>query len=309
MSGAFAKTHRTIWRDPDFRDLTIWAQWLYWHLFSSPRLTWCGVLDWKPRAVLKATQSLTQDALEDALHELRESYFIVLDDDTEELIVRSFVRSDAVHKQPKLMSALSTAFAGIESDLIAGVLSWELQRLKSEEPNLAGWGEVEKVLRTPPCNPSSIPLPERVSPGVSVGVSEKGMAKGSTDNYTSPTPTPTPQQESSRTKPKVPLPDDWSPTDTHRAKARELSLDIDSESEKFMNHHQSKDNRYVDWNKAFHTWLRQGADYAKRTPPPRQSAADRAMQRGAERHQQIENGQLGNAISWDDVFPQTQIER
>lgn len=305
MSGAFAKTHRTIWRDPDFRDLTIWAQWLYWHLFSSPRLTWCGVLDWKPRAILKATQSLTQDALEGALHELRESHFIVLDDDTEELIVRSFVRSDAVHKQPKLMSALSTAFAGIESDLIAGVLSWELQRLKSEEPNLAGWGEVEKVLRTPPCNPSSIPLPERVSPGVS----EKGTAKGSTDNYTSPTPTTTPQQESSRAKPKVPLPDDWQPTDSHRAKARELSVDLSNESMKFINHHQSKDNRYADWGKAFHNWLIKAAEYEARQSRPRQSAADRAMQRGQQRHQQIENGLLGQSVSWDDVFTQNQIER
>lgn len=42
---------------------------------------------------------------------------------------------------------------------------------------------------------------------------------------------------------------------------------------------------------------------------PRLSAADRAMQRGAERHQQIENGQLGQSISWDDVFTANQIER
>lgn len=107
----------------------------------------------------------------------------------------------------------------------------------------------------------------------------------------------------------MPLPDDWEPVESHRAKARQLSLDLDSESEKFMNHHQAKDNHYRDWDKAFHKWLRQGADYAAKQSQPHQSAADRAMQRGAERHQQIEDGQLGNASSWDDVFTQNQIER
>ena len=42
---------------------------------------------------------------------------------------------------------------------------------------------------------------------------------------------------------------------------------------------------------------------------PRLSAADRELQVAAERHQRIENGQLGQSVSWDDVFTTQQIER
>lgn len=95
-----------------------------------------------------------------------------------------------------------------------------------------------------------------------------------------------------RASPKVPIPDDWQPIDSHRAKARELSLDTHMEAEKFKTFHQSKDNRYADWNKAFHTWLTRAAEYGSRPPAQRQTAAEREMQIAAERHQRIESGQL-----------------
>ena len=126
-----------------------------------------------------------------------------------------------------------------------------------------------------------------------------------------PVPDPVPKEEKrvTRAKPKVPFPDDWEPVESHRAKARQLSLDIDMEAQKFKTFHESKDNRYADWGKAFHTWLTRAAEYQQAQSQPRLSAADREMQVAAERHQRIENGQLGQSVSWDDVFTTQQIER
>ena len=107
----------------------------------------------------------------------------------------------------------------------------------------------------------------------------------------------------------MPFPDDWKPVESHRAKARQLSLDIDMEAQKFKTFHESKDNRYADWSKAFHTWLTRAAEYQQAQSQPRLSAADRELQVAAERHQRIENGQLGQNVSWDDVFTTQQIER
>lgn len=79
-----------------------------------------------------------------------------------------------------------------------------------------------------------------------------------------------------RAKPKTSFPADWSPSESHAAKAAQLSLNLQWEAEKFEEHHRSKDNRYVDWGLAFHTWLKHASEYQQRngTTPRPQSGFD-----------------------------------
>jgi len=60
-----------------------------------------------------------------------------------------------------------------------------------------------------------------------------------------------------------PMPDGWAPNATAIAKATALSLDAAYEAEAFKDHHQSKGNRFVDWDAAFQTWLRNATKFSK----------------------------------------------
>jgi hypothetical protein len=67
-----------------------------------------------------------------------------------------------------------------------------------------------------------------------------------------------------RRKPKKPIPKDWTPNAAHASKAATLGLNLDAEARKFRNNAEGKDVRWVDWDKAFHNWIENGATYAPR---------------------------------------------
>ena len=70
-----------------------------------------------------------------------------------------------------------------------------------------------------------------------------------------------PPESKSRKRPSTPLPDDWTYNETHEAKARENNLDVSIEARNFRDNAGAKDLRYVDWGKAFHTWLNRANDF------------------------------------------------
>ena len=62
------------------------------------------------------------------------------------------------------------------------------------------------------------------------------------------------------------LPDDWKPNDAHRAKALELGVDADGEAEAFRDHHLSHGKTLKDWDRGFHTWLRNTQKFGANAP-------------------------------------------
>ena len=51
------------------------------------------------------------------------------------------------------------------------------------------------------------------------------------------------------------MPQGWKPHDAHRAKCSSLGLNPTTLAEEFENHHVSKGNMFVDWDRAFFTWI------------------------------------------------------
>ncbi|CAB4139738.1 Helix-turn-helix domain containing protein [uncultured Caudovirales phage] len=51
------------------------------------------------------------------------------------------------------------------------------------------------------------------------------------------------------------MPQGWKPHDAHRAKCASHDLNPEDLAEKFENYHASKGNLFVDWDKAFFTWI------------------------------------------------------
>lgn len=146
-----ARIFTSIWKDKAFLALPPSAQRLYMFLLSQPDLAYCGVISLRPRRWARTASELTAKEIEadlevlakpvpmpvEAFREgLSEGFpeefakpFLVVDEETEEVLVRSFIRRDEVWKQPNLMKAAREAAEPIESPEILAALLDELRRI------------------------------------------------------------------------------------------------------------------------------------------------------------------------------------
>ncbi len=75
----------------------------------------------------------------------------------------------------------------------------------------------------------------------------------------------------SRTARSLPMPADWAPQSEEIALAKTLGVDASRELAAFRDHHSAKGTRFVDWNAAFRTWLRNSVKFSRssgRAPSP-----------------------------------------
>jgi hypothetical protein len=160
MAREFAKVRLSIWDDDDFRDITPAEQHLYFVLLTSYELTYCGVGDWRPARIAGHAKGWAAEQVVATAAGLIEKLYLVVDDATEEVLVRSFIRHDEILKQPKMAIAMARAHAKVASSTLRGVIVHELNRLHAEEPDLKGWSEkaVLDLLPKSSVDPSTYPL-------------------------------------------------------------------------------------------------------------------------------------------------------
>ena len=196
-----ARIFTSIWNDGTFLALSPREQRMYFFLLSQRDLSFCGVLSLRMRRWARSAQGLTVAQVEEDLEGLaRPSQqgfaegssqepgrpLIVVDEDTEEVFVRSLIRHDGIWKIPNLLKAAREAATLVESRTILAELLGELQRLPVEE---SGSKQVRAILAefiadleaalgkgsgNPPPNPSENP-----SGNPSVKGSANGSANGS----------------------------------------------------------------------------------------------------------------------------------
>lgn len=139
MAREFAQNRLSMWNDDDFRTLTSDAQNLYNYLLAHPTTTYAGVVDWRPARLQAVNSSWTAADVEAIGDELEAGHYIVVDRETEEACIRSFLRWESVLKSPNLARAVAKAFDKVQSRLLRGVIAFEVQRLQIEEPDWAAW--------------------------------------------------------------------------------------------------------------------------------------------------------------------------
>ncbi|MGH3599439.1 MAG: hypothetical protein ACRDQH_04035, partial [Pseudonocardiaceae bacterium] len=132
-----ARTHArilcSIWDDPDFQEATPMEQRLYVLLLSQDSLSNCGRLALTVKRWSNGCTSTTPAEIRKALAGLDARRFVVVDEDTEEVLIRSFIRNDGIVKQPQMMkSALREALL-VKSLRLRAVLAGELRRLRRED--------------------------------------------------------------------------------------------------------------------------------------------------------------------------------
>lgn len=119
----------TIYRDEDFRALTLAEQAVYFMLGLQPEVTAAGTLPLTLRRWANMAEGLTRDDLAETLSVLAEHGHILVDWDTEELLIVKFVKWDGGINNDKRRPVIREAALAIESKPIRHRLAHEIAKL------------------------------------------------------------------------------------------------------------------------------------------------------------------------------------
>ncbi|GAA3223068.1 hypothetical protein [Actinocorallia longicatena] len=144
MARDHGRIHWAMWNDQDFRDLDGDAQRLFMLALTQPGLSYAGVVPYTLRRWSQLARDSTVPKLRKAVTALEKARYVVVDEDAEELLIRSFIRNDGLLDSPNICRAMVKDFAAVGSSLLRSVIVCEIYRLATENPrqgNAKSWSE------------------------------------------------------------------------------------------------------------------------------------------------------------------------
>lgn len=265
-----ANINTNLWADQDWRDIPKGAKYLYLMLLSHPTLSYVGVADWRIGRLAAMSPDDTTKQLHADAQALQDARFIFIDEDTEEVLIRSFLRHDGLLKQPKLSISMVNAFASATSKPIRQIITNELQRLQGEFPEWAAFrqSQVQTMLKAE--GKDMAEFTQGVTPEVTQGFTlngDRAQALPTTTATTTATEPKGSSPDSEAKKPATRLPKNWAPTAVHIKTAKEKNVDVMNEAENFRLHAETHDRRAANWNGAFATWLKKATEMSPQKKP------------------------------------------
>ena len=127
----FAVLRLSIWDDPDFAGLTADQQLVYIMAISSPDLSYAGVFPLLTQRFTRISD-LTDRRVRNALDALAQKRYLVIDRETGEVCVRTYIRHDGVLKQPNVVRAMNKAYEKVHSGLIRETIRDEVAKALGE---------------------------------------------------------------------------------------------------------------------------------------------------------------------------------
>ncbi|EIZ8820565.1 helix-turn-helix domain-containing protein [Cronobacter sakazakii] len=125
---------------------------------------------------------------------------------------------------------------------------------------------------TPVSSESTPPVPPKTSGGSSESTPVSSESTPVSSESTPPVPPagtrtshsfePVKEPLESKKKSTV-MPEGFSPSEAHQKMANEYGISLQEEFEKFTDHHLSKGSKFIDWNRALNTWLRNARGFQK----------------------------------------------
>lgn len=144
MARRYAPIWVRIWSDEDFKQLHPLQQHMFFVLISQPRMNLCGVIDYIPKRIANCSYDMSVEDVELHVKALEKERYVVVDRDTQELLVRTFVRNDEILKIPNVAQGMSADYGEVMSTTLAAAIDKELIRAFKEDSTLAGWKGVKK---------------------------------------------------------------------------------------------------------------------------------------------------------------------
>ena len=301
-----ARIFTSIWKDPVFLALDPGAQRLYMFLLSQDDLAYSGLMPLRPSRWASKAAGLTTADVERDLKTLEASgrMFVITDEASGELLVRSLLRHDRAWKQPNLLKQAMESAGQIESPRIRAALLAELRRLPLDESpsdqvkTLVGdfIQDLDRGCPYPSAYPSGDPDPESTDDPAANPTDEdyaraRGLGERNGSSDTDPpipiTPIPPSLPRPDR-KLGTRLPDDFTVTAEMREWFAKNCPHVDGRKEhaKFGDYWRSKpgkDGRKLDWVMTWRNWMRTAEERSRpRTraspsapdPPPSASPRD-----------------------------------
>ncbi len=134
MARSHGRILASIWAPgSDFLLLDSDAQRQFMFLLSQPDLSHAGLIPLRARRWAQSAADLTTDCVQTALKKLEAARFVVIDEDTEELLIRTYVRGDGVYKQPKVMIRMAEDAAVMASPRLRAAFVAEMRRIPLAE--------------------------------------------------------------------------------------------------------------------------------------------------------------------------------
>lgn len=125
---SFGRTATSIWRDEDFLQLSPEARFVYMMLYSQGTVSAVGLLEVTLNRFARNT-GYSIETVQSALDELQKRDYILVDYDTEELFVRTFVKWDGGANNDLRRKAIRDASSAAASDPIRAWIASALDRV------------------------------------------------------------------------------------------------------------------------------------------------------------------------------------
>jgi len=149
MARDHARLRLDMGGDDDWRALTHDAQWLYYTLLAHPSLNLLGIADWRAARLAAVTAELQAPDVDVFADELETARFILVDRDSEEVLIRSFVKHDGLLRSPNMVKAMVKEWVVIASRVIRCVAVEQVRIQHEKRPTLAGWTGIGNLLTKP----------------------------------------------------------------------------------------------------------------------------------------------------------------
>lgn len=193
MAREYVKSWFAMFTDEDFARQPYSDKWLYQVLLGQPALNYAGVQPINMRRWRKAMATdlgvPSESDLEKVLIRMERRGYVFTDENTGEVLVRSFMRVDQVYKQPNTFKSGLRALAHIESPKLAAVMLSELSRMPVPETKsdklaaeldalfAAATGHLEALsegITEPFAEPFADPFPEGMREPLTEGITRPG---------------------------------------------------------------------------------------------------------------------------------------
>lgn len=129
MARSFAQIGTSFWSEPSIRALTRDAQRAYLLVHSQPELSRCGVLPFRLKRLAQLSIDDSPRTLRKAFTQLEKGRHFVVDEDAEEILVRTYVRHDGLLAQPNVVANMCSDYSLIASESLRIAFLAELRRI------------------------------------------------------------------------------------------------------------------------------------------------------------------------------------
>jgi hypothetical protein len=165
MPKATGKDHSqvnlAIWGDEAFLDLTPSAQHLFFVLWTSPSLSYCGTGEWHAGKIAARARGWTASMVNATAVELNTApeQYLVIDPDTEEFLLRSWIKHDGICRRPNMAVSMANARADVASRQLRAVIVHEVRKIAKNESELSAWERdaVKDLLGQKSIDPATLP--------------------------------------------------------------------------------------------------------------------------------------------------------